>query len=337
MYGCFYNVIAYGEKSPYHDNVSIDPDLIIITDYTFNKILCAFDFSNFSLAKFSRSNESEFTKISVENVQIEDNILYATVGHSTYAASSSGYNAYLVAIDLKSQKVKWMTKPLTSNSPFCIYGNTIITGYGFTDEPDYIYVIDKSTGCRLKSIKVANGPEQFSIINNKLYVRTYSYDYVFGFAELGSDSTIRTTSAQTHNTPATQTSKTNSKSDGVEIKDFIEVNDETIGEEPIPYQLVETKPTFLGGDANQFAQWVNSKLQYPVEAKENGVQGRVVLQFTVQTDGSLANVKVLRGVHTLLDHEAIRVVSMSPKWHPGTQRGKVVPVTYTFPVIFQLR
>ena len=329
-----YNVIGYGDKSPYHDNVSIDANLIIVTDPTFSKVLYAYDFSNYSLDKLSKSSELDFTKISVENVIIENYTLYATVGHSTYASSSSGYNAYLIAIDLNSQKLKWMTKPLTTNSPFCIYDDTIITGYGFTDEPDYIYIIDKSTGCRLKSIKVANGPELFSIKDGKLYVRTYSYDYVFRFNEARNVTSTSSSASQSQTTPPP---KTKANSTGAEIKDYIEEDDETLGEEPIPYQLVETKPTFLGGDANQFAQWVNSKLQYPEEAKENGVQGRVVLQFTVQKDGSLANVKVLRGAHALLDKEAIRVVSMSPKWQPGTQRGKVVPVTYTFPVIFQLR
>ena len=117
---------------------------------------------------------------------------------------------------------------------------------------------------------------------------------------------------------------------GVEIMDYVE-------EEAIPFQLVEEKPSFNGGDANEFSKWVNSKLQYPEIAKENGVQGRVTLQFTVNPDGSVSNVKVLRGVDSSLDKEAVRVVSMSPKWKPGKQRDRAVKVTYTFPVIFQLR
>ena len=108
-------------------------------------------------------------------------------------------------------------------------------------------------------------------------------------------------------------------------------------EEPIPFQLVEVKPTFMGGDANKFSTWVNQRLVYPDIAKENGVQGRVTLQFTVGKDGSLYNIKVLRGVDPSLDKEAVRVASLSPKWTPGMQRGEPVPVTYTFPVIFQLR
>ena len=124
---------------------------------------------------------------------------------------------------------------------------------------------------------------------------------------------------------------------GVEIMEYVEVEEEVVEEEAIPFQLVEEKPSFQGGDANTFSKWVNGRLEYPEIAKENGVQGRVTLQFTVEKDGSVTKVKVLRGVDPSLDKEAVRVVSMSPKWKPGKQRDCAVPVTYTFPVIFQLR
>ena len=124
---------------------------------------------------------------------------------------------------------------------------------------------------------------------------------------------------------------------GVEIMDYIEVIDEEVEEEEIPFMLVEEKPSFQNGDANQFSKWVNQRLVYPEIAKENGVQGRVTLQFTIEKDGSLTKVKVVRGVDPSLDKEAVRVVSMSPKWEPGRQRDRAVPVTYTFPVIFKLR
>lgn len=107
-------------------------------------------------------------------------------------------------------------------------------------------------------------------------------------------------------------------------------------EEAVPFQLVDVKPSFQGGDSNAFLQWVNSNLTYPEIAKRNGVQGRVTLQFTVETDGSVGRVKVLRGSDPALDKEAVRVVSMSPKWTPGFIHGKPVPVTYTFPVVFHL-
>ena len=125
---------------------------------------------------------------------------------------------------------------------------------------------------------------------------------------------------------------------GVELVDYIEVIDEDVTEEEaLPFIMVEVKPTFNGGDANEFSKWVNQRLVYPEIAKENGVQGRVTLQFTVEKDGTVTKVKVLRGVDPSLDKEAVRVVSMSPKWKPGKQRDRAVPVTYTFPVIFQLR
>ena len=82
---------------------------------------------------------------------------------------------------------------------------------------------------------------------------------------------------------------------------------------------------------------MNSQLTYPAQAKADGVQGRVTLQFTVGADGVLRDVRVLRGVREDLDSEAVRVISASPKWTPGEQDGKPVAVTYAYPVIYQLR
>ena len=127
---------------------------------------------------------------------------------------------------------------------------------------------------------------------------------------------------------------------GVEIKDYVveQQEEEVVEEEEIPFAVVEEKPKFQGKDPNPgFTKWVFSKIVYPEIAKENGVQGRVTLQFTIDTDGSVKNVKVLRGVDSSLDKEAVRVVSSSPKWTPGKQRNKAVRVKYTFPVVFQLR
>ena len=124
----------------------------------------------------------------------------------------------------------------------------------------------------------------------------------------------------------------------VDIKEYVEETvEEVVEEEAIPFQLVEQKPKFQGGDANAFSKWVAENLEYPEIAKENGVQGRVMLQFTVNPNGTISDVKVLRGVDPSLDKEAVRVVSKSPKWEPGKQRDRAVKVTYTFPVIFQLR
>lgn len=126
---------------------------------------------------------------------------------------------------------------------------------------------------------------------------------------------------------------------GVEIVDYVDAGQEAEEEvvEEVPFAIVEQKPTFKGGDQNTFTKWVFSQIEYPEIAKENGVQGRVVLEFIVDTDGAVRNVKVLRGVDSSLDKEAVRVVSSSPKWTPGKQRDKAVKVKFVFPVIFQLR
>ena len=108
-------------------------------------------------------------------------------------------------------------------------------------------------------------------------------------------------------------------------------------DKPIDSSYVEIKPSFKGGDANEFSKWVNARLEYPEIAKEKGIQGRVTLQITIDTKGRLSDVKVLDGVSEELDKEAVRVVSKSPRWKPGIQRGRPVKVTYTFPVVFQLR
>lgn len=124
----------------------------------------------------------------------------------------------------------------------------------------------------------------------------------------------------------------------VEIRDYIEYSEEeAVEEEEIPLAIVEEKPSFMGGDENTFTKWVFERIVYPEVAKENGVQGRVVLSFIVDADGYVKNVTVLRGVDPSIDKEAVRVVSSSPRWKPGRQRDKAVRVRYNFPVLFQLR
>lgn len=127
---------------------------------------------------------------------------------------------------------------------------------------------------------------------------------------------------------------------GFEIRDFVEGNtvvEEEIIEEEINYLIVEEKPKFQGGDENTFGAWVSSNIIYPDIATENGIQGRVVLSFIVDTDGRITDISVLRGVDPSVDKEAMRVVGLSPRWTPGRQRDKPVKVRYQFPVIFQLR
>lgn len=102
------------------------------------------------------------------------------------------------------------------------------------------------------------------------------------------------------------------------------------------YDHLDVMPTFKGMDTNAFSRWVSSKLVYPKDARKEGVQGRVMLVFTVDTDGSVVDVKVLESLYPSLDREAVRVISSSPKWSPGIVDSHPVRYTYTMPVIFQL-
>jgi protein TonB len=125
----------------------------------------------------------------------------------------------------------------------------------------------------------------------------------------------------------------------VDIQEYIhqDVVEEEVEDDVIPCVIVEQKPTFQGGDANDFSRWVNSRLVYPEIAKENGIEGTVFLQFTIGTDGRMQDVKVVRSPDETLSKEALRVVSASPKWEPGRQRDRAVKVSYTFPVVYRLR
>lgn len=105
---------------------------------------------------------------------------------------------------------------------------------------------------------------------------------------------------------------------------------------PIPYDQVEQKPAFQGGNTATFTRWMFSKLAYPPQAVDQRIQGKVLVQFIIGTDGTVSNVKVVKGVHPSLDREAVRVISMSPKWTPGMHNGIPVRIRYTVPVTFKL-
>ncbi len=109
------------------------------------------------------------------------------------------------------------------------------------------------------------------------------------------------------------------------------------GDENTIFQVVEKMPEFPGGQ-DGLMKFLGETVRYPVKAQELGIQGRVILQFVVNADGSIDNdIKVLRGVDPVLDAEAIRVIKSMPKWTPGMQRGKNVRVNYTLPINFRLQ
>ena len=106
-------------------------------------------------------------------------------------------------------------------------------------------------------------------------------------------------------------------------------------EENKVFDVVEQMPSFPGGQG-ALMNYLNSNIKYPVIAEENGIQGRVVVQFVVGKDGSISNVHVVKSVDPSLDKEAVRVVKNMPRWIPGKQNGQSVTVRYTLPVTFRL-
>ena len=107
-------------------------------------------------------------------------------------------------------------------------------------------------------------------------------------------------------------------------------------QEEVVFQVVEEMPQFPGG-LSEAMKFLAKNIKYPVEAQQAKIEGRVIVRFVVGRDGSVSNVKVVRGVSPELDAEAVRVVSLMPKWIPGKQRGKAVAVKYTMPIMFRLQ
>ena len=107
-------------------------------------------------------------------------------------------------------------------------------------------------------------------------------------------------------------------------------------EENKVFDVVEEQPSFPGGQG-ALMQWLRDNIKYPVIAAENGIEGRVTVQFVVSKTGSISGVTVVRGVDPSLDKEAVRVVSSMPNWTPGKQNGTTVNVRYTLPVTFRLQ
>jgi len=121
---------------------------------------------------------------------------------------------------------------------------------------------------------------------------------------------------------------------------YVQPGDE--GAEEIPKEeevffIVEEMPSFQGGGEDSFRDWIAKNLRYPEIAADNGISGRVYVQFAVNSKGEVCDAVVVRGVDPALDKEALRVVLSSPRWEPGRQRGRPVKVQFTFPINFILQ
>jgi protein TonB len=130
--------------------------------------------------------------------------------------------------------------------------------------------------------------------------------------------------------------KGNDEANGKDIADLKQVVTQAEPEPEKVFDMVEQMPTFPGGQ-QELMSYLGKNIKYPTIAQENGTQGRVIIQFVVERDGSITDVRVARGVDPYLDKEAVRVVKSMPKWIPGKQNGKAVRVKFTVPVMFRLQ
>lgn len=129
-----------------------------------------------------------------------------------------------------------------------------------------------------------------------------------------------------------------SDEDQVEYIDITEIADVIVEEEPQEetiHEIVEDMPKFPGGMA-ALNEYLRKNIKYPAICRENNIQGRVIIRFTVNRDGSIEDPVVMQSVHPYMDQEALRVISAMPKWTPGEQQGKTVRVNFTVPVNFRL-
>jgi hypothetical protein len=145
--------------------------------YTKNdKALYALDFKNYAWPPRIKPGDREFVYEQPEWAEERSGILYVETTHLTYARSSYGRNAYITAIDLKTMKALWRSPALVANAnTFLVTGRYLVTGYGFTDEPDYLYLLDRATGRVVDRLLLPTGPEKITWQGTLIHVRTYDH------------------------------------------------------------------------------------------------------------------------------------------------------------------
>lgn len=125
-----------------------------------------------------------FTEQSIVWAEARDGVLYVAHAHRTYAKSSGGRNAYISALDLATGRLRWRSAPLVANARnFVLHGAYLVSGYGFTAEPDWLYVLDRATGAVASRTRLRSGPDVLIEKDGRLHVRTYDTDYVFEFRD----------------------------------------------------------------------------------------------------------------------------------------------------------
>lgn len=152
---------------------------LVAADPRTGRLRYAFDFVNFAYAPQIVPGDREFVYEQVVWAREAAGVLYVETAHSTYARSSGGRNAYVTAIDLRTRKVLWQSPALVANArSFVLAGDVLVTGYGFTAEPDFLYLLDRRTGRVLDRLALPTGPETIALHGDRLTVRTYDHEVV---------------------------------------------------------------------------------------------------------------------------------------------------------------
>jgi outer membrane protein assembly factor BamB len=156
---------------------------LVALDRATGRFSYGFDFTNYAYAPDAPPREREFIYQNVAWAAEEGDTLYVAHAHNTYARSSRGMNAYVTAIDTRRGRVLWRSAPLVANaSNFELWGDHLVTGYGFTQEPDFVYLLDKRTGEVRQRVAVRSGPSYLIRKGDRLHVRAYDADLILRLA-----------------------------------------------------------------------------------------------------------------------------------------------------------
>jgi hypothetical protein len=178
IYGPESKIGSYGSP-PNQVGVVLHPRILLSVGYETADINWAIDLSSWALASGNLVSQS-VVRQSARWAEEHNGVLYVSNWHRTYAESSQGLNGYITALDLTDMSILWRSDPLVCNSEnFLIIGDTIVSGYGFTDEPDYIYLISRLTGEVYDRFQVSTAPEYMVYEHGCLYLLCYDTQYVF--------------------------------------------------------------------------------------------------------------------------------------------------------------
>lgn len=177
---CEEAVLAVYGSPPNRFGVVLDPRMLVVLDPVNGRVLHVLDFLTYCEGPACQGLDEDVVFQQIRWAWVEDGILYVSNAHRTYAESSRGRNAYITAIDLSTYRRLWRSSPLVSNSEnFVVTGDAIITGYGFTDEDDFVYVLDRRTGEVVQQVEVPSAPEYFYLEGDELEVRCVGADLFF--------------------------------------------------------------------------------------------------------------------------------------------------------------